>query len=64
MSELNETAEPSGASGGSVSIGEGQNTGEDEWFTHWYLCPKCDEANIARSFSYCPNCGVKLQWPE
>lgn len=56
--------ERSVASAGSVSIGEGQNTGEDEWFTHWYLCPKCDEVNIARPFSYCPNCGVKLQWPE
>lgn len=50
------------ASTGSVSIGEAQSTGYDEWYCPWYLCPKCEESNIARSFSYCPNCGVKLEW--
>ena len=64
MTEPNETAEPSGASGGSVSIGEAQNTGYDEWYCPWYVCPRCEEVNIARSFHYCPNCSVKLEWQE
>jgi hypothetical protein len=50
------------ASAGSVSIGEPQNTGYDEWYCQWYLCPKCEKSNIARWFSYCPDCGAKLQW--
>ena len=48
----------------SVSIGEEQNTGWDEWYCHWYACPKCAEDCIVRRFNYCPNCGVKLKWQE
>jgi hypothetical protein len=55
-------AEPSPASAGSVSIGEAQDMGSDEWFCPWYRCPRCEKVSIARSFRYCPNCGVQLQW--
>lgn len=54
--------EHAGLSAGSVSIGEAQCTGYDEWYCHWYVCPKCQKDYIASSFSYCPNCGVKLAW--
>ena len=57
-------AEPSPASAGSVPIGESQNTGHDEWYCKWYRCPKCEKNDIARWFSYCPNCDAKLQWQE
>ena len=46
----------------SVSIGEAQNTGRDEWWCDWYQCPRCDLANIAYDFRFCPDCGVQLQW--
>ena len=59
-----ETNEPSGASGGSVSIGEDQNMGYDEWYCPWYRCPQCEKNDIARWFSFCPNCGAKLQWQK
>ena len=58
----NRDAEPSLASAGSVSIGEAQNTGRDEWWCDWYQCPRCDLANIAYDFRFCPDCGVQLQW--
>ena len=61
---MSETNERSVASDGSVAIGEGQNTGNDEWYCPWYLCPKCNKDYINRAFSYCPNCGVKLEWQE
>ena len=47
---------------GSVVIGEDQNIGKDEAWCDWYRCPKCNESNIARVFSFCPDCGVELQW--
>ena len=50
------------ASAGSVSIGEAHSTGYDEWWCPWYRCPQCEKDHIARSFSYCPNCAVKLEW--
>jgi hypothetical protein len=59
---MSDTNERSVASTGSVSIGEAQSTGYDEWYCPWYVCPKCQKGYIARSFSYCPNCGVKLEW--
>jgi hypothetical protein len=57
-----DVAEPSLASAGSVSIGEAQCMGYDEWYCNWYRCPKCEAEHIARSFRYCPDCGVQLQW--
>jgi uncharacterized membrane protein len=45
-----------------AAIGESQNMGYDEWYCPWYRCPKCKQEHIARSFLYCPDCGVKLQW--
>ena len=56
------TVEPSPAADGSASIGESQNMGYDEWYCPWYRCPKCEKEHIARSFRYCPDCGVQLQW--
>ena len=64
MSNEKTNAEPSGASGGSVSIGEAQNTGSDEWYCPRYLCPECKKDYINRAFNYCPNCGVKIEWQE
>ncbi len=52
------------ASTGSVAIGEAQNMGHDEWYCRWYRCPKCEGEGIARSFRYCPDCGVQLRWQE
>ncbi len=57
-------ADPAPASDGSVSIGEAQNTGRDEWWCDWYQCPRCDLAHIAYDFRFCPDCGVRLQWQE
>jgi len=64
MTTPNDAAEPSPASAGSVSIGEAQNTGKDEWYCDWYQCPKCQKSSINLSFSYCPDCGVRLQWQK
>jgi hypothetical protein len=64
MNQPNDAAEPSPASAGSVSIGEAQCMGYDEWYCNWYRCPKCEEERIARSFRYCPDCGVQLQWQK
>jgi hypothetical protein len=61
---MKDNAEQSIPSRGSVSIGEAQNTGEDEWWCDWYRCPRCDRANIAYDFRFCPNCGVQLQWQQ
>jgi len=52
------------ASTGSVVIGEAQNLGQDEWYCHWYLCPRCNNGSIMRLFSFCPDCGAKLQRQE
>ena len=47
---------------GSVVIGEAQSEGREEVWCDWYRCPKCNKSNIARGYSFCPDCGVKLQW--
>lgn len=41
-----------------------QQVGADELYTTWYVCPKCKGALIISSFSFCPLCGVRLEWPE
>ena len=35
----------------------------DEWYCMWYTCsnPKCQKQWIAQNFSYCPNCGYKIE---
>lgn len=48
----------------SVKIGEVFNRGKDEWYCFWYKCPVCNIGNIARGFSYCPDCGIKLKWED
>ena len=45
-----------------ILIGEKQNTGQEEWWCHWYRCTNCKKEFIASFFKYCPNCGVKLRW--
>jgi len=45
----------------SVAIGEEHDTGYDEWWCSWLWCPKCGRSRIARCFSFCPDCGAKLQ---
>ena len=42
-----------------------------ELWGDYFLCRKCDSANLWKSkaqkgvhFSYCPDCGVKLDWSE
>lgn len=47
-----------------VAIDEAQSIEYDEWYCAWYRCPKCAKEHIARSFCYCPDCGVKLDWQE
>ena len=61
MAMLDATNEPNPPTS-SVVIGEAQNTGKDQAWCDWYCCPKCNKGNIARCFSFCPDCGVKLQW--
>ena len=46
----------------SVVIGEAQNIGAEEVYCDRYRCPVCKKDNIDRDFSFCPDCGVKLQW--
>jgi hypothetical protein len=45
-----------------VAISEAQNIGEDELYTNWYRCPKCNDDMITRGSNFWLKCGVKLQW--
>lgn len=44
------------------------NTGYDETWCEWYLCPNCDDKEdvefgcLMRGYKYCPYCGAKLDW--
>jgi rRNA maturation endonuclease Nob1 len=35
--------------------------GQDEWYTHFYICPACDK-QIPRGGHYCMECGVRIVW--
>ena len=38
-----------------------ESTGEqDEWWTTFYKCPKCNVAHVTRASNYCMNCGTKI----
>jgi len=43
-------------------LGEKDWHGEDEIYTDWYKCQKCKGTMIIRTFSFCPNCGAKIEW--
>lgn len=38
--------------------------GADEIYTEFYECPKCKNDMLMSSFSFCPTCGVALEWPS
>lgn len=38
--------------------------GKDEWWCNWFKCPNCNSVSVASSFTFCPDCGVKLIWPK
>jgi len=47
-----------------VVIGQINNQGKDEIYTVWYSCPECWETGIKSDHSYCPYCGVELEWED
>jgi len=36
----------------------------DTWANYWHVCPNCEFDSLVFFFAYCPNCGVKLEWPD
>ncbi len=36
----------------------------DTWENNWYVCPNCKCHSLDIYFNYCPNCGIKLEWPD
>lgn len=34
----------------------------DEMCCNWYICPNCKNDDVAEGFSYCPDCGEKINW--
>lgn len=36
----------------------------DTWGKNWYVCPNCELDCLDFIFEYCPNCGIKLEWPN
>ena len=36
----------------------------DTWTNNWYVCPNCEFDSLDIYFNYCPNCGIKLEWPD
>lgn len=45
----------------SVDITSGTGEHAEKW-GEWFKCPKCDQNDIAVGHSYCPNCGVAIDW--
>lgn len=43
-------------------IRDSDHHSQDDIWTHWFKCPKCEETMIMIGASYCQDCGVKLKW--
>jgi len=42
-----------------------ESTGEqEEWWTAFYKCPKCNQKYITRASNYCMKCGVKVKFKK
>ena len=41
-----------------------ENTGREEVFCLWFVCPKCKEDCITSDDNFCSNCGHKLSDDE
>jgi len=35
---------------------------DDEWYGLLWKCTECGEVKIWGDFSFCPICGVKIEW--
>ena len=35
---------------------------KDSWWGFTFVCPNCKERGIWDNFSYCPDCGAKIEW--
>ena len=45
-----------------MNITDESYDGQDDIWTHWFSCPKCDDSLIMIGTSYCPSCGKKINW--
>ena len=36
----------------------------DELYDYFFFCPNCNVSNLLMNFSYCPICGIKLEWDD
>jgi hypothetical protein len=45
-----------------VIVQQSNSIGESEVFCEWFHCPKCEETDIQKSYSFCPNCGVAIKF--
>lgn len=45
-----------------IIITDNLSQGKDEAWCEWFKCPNCDETNIMRGTSFCPNCGLMIIW--
>ena len=37
-------------------------TKETAWIAIWYECTGCKFDGIHKEFTYCPNCGERIDW--
>jgi rRNA maturation endonuclease Nob1 len=33
----------------------------DDWYTAFYQCPNCHEAEITSGYKFCPMCGIPVK---
>jgi hypothetical protein len=53
-----------------IEIGKKDESGKEEWYCMWYICPNCkagdneyySSGHIYIDFKFCPDCGIKLKW--
>jgi len=41
-----------------------KGVGKDEYYGNFYTFPNCDESHIMGCCNYCPDCGIRLEWPN
>lgn len=45
-----------------VNVGHEHYHDLDEAYGNWYKCPNCKGHRILDYYSYCPECGAKVNW--
>lgn len=46
----------------SIKIKKADDIGFDEVYCLWWVCPNCSVEDIRSNTSYCPDCGIKIDW--